>query len=365
MQVSHWRKLKTVVTGTVASAALMLLASGAHAQDAWSAKVVQTEPVFDLQNGTLVPADYDSLATGDVTGDWSLCLLVPHTGSDYWVAYTYGAIEEATRQGIKLNIFSAGGYSNVAGQIGQLEDCITNGADAIVLVTTSPAGLNNAIAEARRNDVVIVDAANGVETKEIDARVVVSYRRVGLTVGQYLAEQHPAGSGEVTGFYLAGPPGATYVEALRSGLYEGLEGSDVRILEDYYAPSNKAEQLPLVEVGLQAHPDVDYIIGGAPGIEAALEVLRREDKDIALISTFQTSSVWDAVANGDVEGVVSDFAVLQARLAIDTALRILEGKPYMQDVAPDSMMIDASNVGSVDRATSLAPEGWEPVFSVE
>jgi periplasmic protein TorT len=360
----HRAPLLAAITLTLVTTAAFIPENGV-ADDAWSAKVVQTEPVFDLASGTLVPADYQSLASGDITQKWSVCLLVPHTGSEYWVAYTYGAVEEARRQGTSLNIFSAGGYSNVAGQIGQLEDCVTNGANAIVLVTTSPAGLNNAIAEARRNGVVIVDAANGAETTDIDARVVVSYRRVGLTVGQYLAEKHPAGSGEVTGFYLAGPPGATYVEALRQGFYDGLEGSDVNILEDYYAPSNKAEQLPLVEDGLQAYPDVDYIIGGAPGIEAALDTVRQMDKDISLIATFQTPFVWDAVENGEVEGVVSDFAVLQARLAIDTALRILEKKPFMQDVAPDSLMIDASNVGEVDRSTSLAPAGWEPVSSVE
>src|SRR5262249_11363495 len=149
--------------------------------------------------------------------------------------------------------------------------------------------------------------------------------------------------------YLAGPPGAAYIEALKKGFYEGLEGSDIEVVKDMYGPSNKAAQLKLVEDGLQTYPDIKYIVGGAPGVEAAIDVVRDQNrKDIKLIATFQTPSVWAGVEKGEVQAVVTDFAVMQARMTIDTALRILEKKPFMKDVAPDSLMIDASNVKTVD-----------------
>src|SRR5258706_11214662 len=121
-----------------AALAVVCCAGAASAQEGWSARVVLTEPAFDLENAKLVPADYKALAGSASSKKWFVCVLEPHTGSEYWVGYTYGAFEEAKRQNIKLRVLSAGGYSNIAGQIGQFEDCVTQGANAIGLVTTSP-----------------------------------------------------------------------------------------------------------------------------------------------------------------------------------------------------------------------------------
>ncbi len=366
MEIANLRSYWITLCGLVVGVALFGSSPAPARTHGWSAEAWATDPPFDEDQKKLVPTQYRALGTGEVSRKWPICVLLAHTGSEYWVSYTYGVVDEAKRQNASLTIFSAGGYANVPGQIRQLEDCVTRGSKAIILVATSPAGLNPAISEARRKGVVIVDVGNGVTTDDIDARVLVSYRRAGFVTGRFLADKHPAGSGKVQMLYLAGPPGAAYIERLRQGVYTGLAGSDVEVVKDLYAASNKAAQLKLVEDGLLAYPNIKYIVGVAAGIEAALDVLReRGRKDILLISTLPTPTVWDAVATGQALGLVTDSVVTQARMAIDLALRILEKKPFVKDIAPDLLMISVDNVKSADRSPSLFPPGWKIVFNLD
>lgn len=60
----------------------------------------------------------------------------------------------------------------------------------------------------------------------------------------------------------------------------------------------------------------------------------------------------------------TDSAVIQGRVAIDQAVRILEGKPYMKHVGPKIYMITKQNIDTFDYASSLAPPNWSPVFTV-
>ena len=60
----------------------------------------------------------------------------------------------------------------------------------------------------------------------------------------------------------------------------------------------------------------------------------------------------------------TDSAVIQGRIAIDQAVRILEGKDYVKHAGPALYVIDSDNIDSVDMSSSLAPEGFKPVFTV-
>ena len=51
----------------------------------------------------------------------------------------------------------------------------------------------------------------------------------------------------------------------------------------------------------------------------------------------------------------TDSAVIQGRIAIDQAVRILEGKDYLKHVGPEIYVVDKSNIKSFDYASSLAP----------
>ena len=347
------------VIGAVSAIALPAIAS------AWTVDAVKTEPEFDLSQKTLVPYKYELLKPSDVTKKWHICLLLPHTDNPFMVSVLYGGIREASEMGIKLEALSAGGYPNVARQINQIETCVTEGVDAIVLIAVSQTGLNDAIAAAAAKGVVIVDTINGVTSDKITARVVTSYGRIGETFGKYLATRHPKGSGTVKVLYMAGPAGASYVGFMEKGFRDAIKDSDVEVVKSLYAASSKAAQFPVVEDGLLAFPDVNYVAGNAPAIEAAYDILRDKGKTgIKLIAGFVTPQVLSLVEEGKVDATVSASEVRQPEMAIDVAIRALEKKLQVRDVAPNSFIIDQSNAKTFDKASTVPPKGWQPVFSV-
>ncbi len=96
---------------------------------------------------------------------------------------------------------------------------------------------------------------------------------MGYAVGKYLSAVHPAGSPEKTAVFLTGPAEAGWTLPLETGLRNGLAKSSVRILEVLGADTGIRQQLVLAEIALDRHPDVDYLIGSAPAIEAAIGLL--------------------------------------------------------------------------------------------
>ena len=77
-----------------------------------------------------------------------------------------------------------------------------------------------------------------------------------------------------------------------------------------------------------------------------------------------TPGVYRGIKRGQMLAVPTDSAVIQGRVAIDQAVRILEGKSYEKHVGPALYVIDSKNIDTFDRGSSLAPDGFKPTFTV-
>ena len=60
------------------------------------------------------------------------------------------------------------------------------------------------------------------------------------------------------------------------------------------------------------------------------------------------------IRRGDITAAPSDLTVLQARIAVDVMVRILEKKEYFKHVAPRVQVVDGSNIRTWDSSTTLA-----------
>jgi protein TorT len=166
--------------------------------------------------------------------------------------------------------------------------------------------------------------------------------------------------------WLPGPPGAGWSESGDKGFKDGIAGSALKILDTKYGNTNKPEQLKLIEDGLQTFDDVDYIVGVAPAAEAAVGAVREAGREnVKILAYYQTPEVASLVEQGLVYAMASDSAVIQARIALDQAVRVLEGADYVKHAAPEILIVDSSNSGSWDKLGSLAPDGWSAVFNVD
>jgi protein TorT len=388
-------KLASVIAFGVAIAfgVLMQGTASADAEDNWWPAKVQ---IYNPSCTDGDPACWDiALAAGPKTVEYvplmkadkkhHICVSFPHLKDSYWVGAAYGIIEEGKRLGQKITLMEAGGYVNLEKQLAQIEDCIANGAEAVVLSAISGDGNAKQVAEIRAQGIPVIDLINGVNNK-VDAKSLMSYYSMGFGSCSWVAQQHPAGSGKVKLAWFPGPPGAGWSVGGDAGCNAAVKGSDVEIVQTKWGDTGKSVQLKLVEDVIQSQTvgddvDLDYIVGVAPAIEAAVAAVRERElgDQIKLVAYYYTPGMHLFIGRGSVAMAPTDQMIIQSRIAIDQAVRALEdkgsatgGRPeynnpdrMVEHVQPVMFSVTPENIGGFDTSTTLAPKGWTPSFSVD
>ncbi|MDD1780568.1 TMAO reductase system periplasmic protein TorT [Enterovibrio sp. ZSDZ35] len=298
---------------------------------------------------------------------WDICVSFPHLKDAYWTAVNYGVVDEAKRAGVGMQLVEAGGYTNLNTQLSQIEDCVASGADAVIVGAISYDGLNNLVKNIAKSGVPIIDIVNGMSSPDLSAKSLVSFGEMGAKIGQYLVKRHQNDKAKVKVGWFPGPPGAGWVEAGNAGFQSAVKDSNIEVVETKYGDTGKEVQLKLVEDTLEAHPDLDYIVGTAVTAEAATSLLRARGMtdQIGVLSYYFTPGVYQGIKRNLILAAPTDSAVIQGRIAIDQAIRILEGQPYTQHVGPQLYVIDDTNINTFDRDSSLAPANFKPTFTVK
>lgn len=354
---------KTILCASLVSATL-LQASMAMAADWFPYKAEATTPPF-AADGSKQAIDYTPLAKA--SKQWDICVAFPHLKDAYWLGANYGVTEEAKRLGVKVKLADAGGYTNLAKQVSQVEDCVARGADAIVLAAISGDGLNNVVKAAAAKKIPVIDLVNGINSPEVAAKSLVSFYTMGQSIGEYLAKKHPAGSPEVKVGWFPGPAGASWVEAANKGFMAAVKGSSLKILDPKYGDTGKEAQAKLVEDVVQGNPDLAYIAGTAVTAEAATGILRSRnlDKKVQVASFYLSPGVYEGIQRGRIAASPADSVVIQGRIAVDQAVRLLEGKDVVKHVGPKIFVVDSANIKTIKLDDILPPANFKPVFEVK
>lgn len=355
--------LKNTVVA-VLTASLGLVASTAALAAWFPYKAESTTPPF-AADGKKSEVDYSPLTKA--SKKWQICVSFPHMKDAYWLGVDYGVVEEAKRLGVEMQLVEAGGYTNLSKQISQIEDCVARGANAVVIGAISGDGLNNLIKSVAAKKVPVIDVVNGINSPDIAAKSLVSFYTMGQSAGEYLAKKHPAGGAAAKVGWFPGPAGAAWVEAAHKGFMDAVKGSALTVLDPKYGDTGKEAQAKLVEDVLQANPDIAYVAGTAVTAEASVGILRSRnlDKKVKLLSFYMTPGVYEGIQKGRIMASPADSMVIQGRIAIDQAVRILEGKDYIKHVGPKIFVVDDKNIKSVKLEDILPPASFKPVFSVK
>lgn len=340
------------------------------------------DPRNTLSN--LLLETYTPLMPSEVDEKHHICVSFPHLKDSYWVGVAYGIIAEGRRLGQKITLFEAGGYTNLNTQLNQVDDCIANGGEALVIGPISSNGNAQQIDVIRAKGIPVIIIITGINTK-VEANSLQSFVNMGYASCKWVVDQHDDGRKRNI-VWFPGPPGAGWSIASNQGCINALEGQNVNILETYWGDTGKAIQLKLVEEALQTRfsggkPEFDYIVGTATTIEAAVGALRAKGltQQVKLVATYYTPGIDMYMRRGLIAMAPSDQMISQAKVSIDQAVRLIEGKKMATGGRPEFnntglltehiqqliLFITPENYDSFDPLTTLAPRGWLPVFSLD
>ena len=330
------------------------------------------EPTWELETWD-TPFDYTS-RTNPVSYQplekaqkkWRICASYPHLKDSYWLSVNYGMVLEAERLGVALQVVEAGGYPNLNRQIAQIKDCTREDTDILVVGTVSFEGLTPTVLEIAER-IPVNAVVNDIADPGISAKTGVSWTIMGSSIGDYLARQHPKGSAPVKVAWFPGPEGSGWVPFVEAGFRGALKESSAEIVVTKYGDTGKEIQLILLEEALEERPDVDYIVGSAVTAEAAVSVLRARGLfgQINILADYFTHAVYRGIKRRRIHAAPTDFPVVQGRLGIEQAVRLLEGKLELIHLGPAIKLVDVNNVDQLGTGTSLAPAWFTPKFAVE
>lgn len=339
-------------------------AAQAQGQEWFPYEVEVWDPPFDMDSPRKT-IQYTPLERA--SKPWEICVSFPHMKDAYWLGVDYGVASEAERLGVKMQLVEAGGYTELNTQISQIEDCVAAGADGVVIGAISFDGLNNLVGEIRAKGIPVIDVINGMSSPELSAKSLVSFGEMGAKAGEFVARLHPAGGEAVKVAWFPGPPGAGWVEAGNAGFTGAIAGSAIELVDTKYGDTGKEVQSKLVEDTLEAHPDIDYIVGTAVTAEAAVSILRSRGLSdrVRIVSYYFTPGVDRGIRREQILAAPTDSPVIQGRIAMDQVTRILEGEPYERHVGPALFVVSQDTIGSFDSSSTLAPDGFKPVFRVD
>ena len=345
-----------------AALAWMVPAAGAVAQElVWELET--WEVPFDYSSRSR-PVRYEPLERA--TRKWRICASYPHLKDSYWLSVNYGMVLEAERLGVALQVVEAGGYPNLARQIAQVNDCTAQGTDILVVGTVSFEGLTPTVQEiAQRMPVTAL--VNDIADPGISAKIGVSWTMMGSSIGEYLARRHPRESPPVKVAWFPGPKGSGWVPFVEAGFREALRMSSAEIVVTKYGDTGREIQLILVEEALEERPDVDYIVGSAVTAEMAVSALRARGLlgQIRVLSDYFTHAVYRGIKRRRIQAAPTDFPVIQGRLGVEQAVRLLEGELDLIHLGPAIRLVDLDNLDELGTGTSLAPAWFSPRFTVE
>ena len=347
--------------------ALTLLAgSMLSAGEARAGNALDSIPVQLVDGDKTTDADWKLIKADEITKPWNICVLFPHLKASYWVAADYGIADEIHRTGTAMTLYQAGAYTNLSTQLSQMDNCIAQKFDGIILAAISADGVGPLVKKATDAGIPVIDFVNGVNEPSVSAHALVSFYDLGVTTGKYVVEQS-AGKPVTVGFF-PGPEGAGWSDDAVRGFNDAIKGSKVKVAVTRRGDTGLEVQLDMINNALQAYDNLDWIVGVDIAAQAGAVAVRNANLgDKIKVAAFEIiPTVYDDIAAGATKAAPTDFTSLQGRLAVDMVLRLLEGQKLpAKRAGPKPAMVTADTIKSFNMTDMFAPAGYNVEFSIE
>ena len=281
-------------------------------------------------------------------GAYKIALIQQHQTNAFQIAITEGAQAKADELGVELSILSAD--QDAAKQISQIEQCVSEGYDAILFEPVDPDGLRDAAKAAADAGVVMINVVSSCtdwESAGISAVACGDNVKAGENEMQHVADLLE-GKGNVA--ILTGPSSTTdsldRLEGYRNILANYPEMTEVVAPADCEWDTAKAQAT--VESWLSAY-DLDAIVCQNDGMAVGAGNAAGANSGIVITGLDGTPDGYEAIKDGRITGTVAQDGGAMAANGIEAAVTLLDGGELENNlIIVDSVWIDASNVADYE-----------------
>ena len=306
-----------------------------------------------------VPAAAESIAEMPVAnGDYNIGYTCPTLNNPFFVGMMEGAQKAADERGVNLTML--GGDNDVTKQVEQVEDFISQEMNAIIVQAVDTTGIVTAIEECNEAGIPVLTTAETPAGGEILSTIAFDSYESGYNGGLYIAETL---GGKGTVIELQGVMSQETSREKSRGFQEAIaEYPDIEILASQTANYDRAEAMSVMENMLQSFDSIDAVyaandemaLGAAQAIEAS-----GDTSDIFVMGNDGTDEALEAVAEGTLGATNGTPGYIQGYIAVDMAVRALNGEQIPSLINERNTVIDKTNLDDADLILkAVDPANW-------
>ena len=295
--------------------------------------------------GTSTGSDAGTDSGADSGSDsYKIALIQQHQTNAFQIAVSEAAEAKADELGVDLTILSAD--QDAATQISQIEQCVSEGYDAILFEPVDPDGLADAAKSAADSGVVMINIISACTDWQNNGhlRCFLRQQRKGRRNRDGAGCKAPQRQGQHR--YPDRPSGD-------AGGLQRMEGYE-NILKNYpeikqvVAPADcqwdTASAQSTVESWLSAY-DLDAIVCENDGMAVGAGNAAGANSGIVIAGVDGTPDGFEAIQDGRISGTVSQNGGAMAANGIEAAVKLLKGETLdTTEIVTDNTWIDSSNV---------------------
>ncbi len=262
--------------------------------------------------------------TSKPSKNYKLAALLKFLGNPYCQLVMDGMFAKAKELGITIDFQAGASESDQAGQYSALESMIDRDYDAILVSPITDLNLESAVAKAKRKKVVLINVDSAI-LSEVFYYVGPNQYENGKRAANYLIEKLPGGEVAI----LKGLDEDYGVNRRVRGFTETLEGSSFRITADPQCASDLQVAFQYASEIIEGYPGLVCIYCTsdvmALGAFQAVKFAGRSDR-VIVIGRDGIPDALESIRTGGLNSTVNTFPLEIGKIAVDVAVRILDGK---------------------------------------
>ncbi len=274
-----------------------------------------------------------------------IAYMPPATEFNYYMAIGAGIEQRAAEAGVETFMLAPQSGSDIAGQMGMIQDVLTQGVDAIILSTHDENAAAPLVKQAVDQGVAVIIVNSDITTFPTAVHGVVGYSQRNGThkEGEYILDLV---DGKAKVGVLEGLPGYHSTERIGGFLdaFEGQEG--IEIVTSLPTEWNVETGNKAMTDMLQAHPEIEVVVAAndyiAIGAARAAEALGRTD--VKLFGNDGDTTGLEDIAAGKWTATVNTTPFVMGQIALQVAMDCLNGTYPGGWVETPTTIADSANV---------------------
>jgi ribose transport system substrate-binding protein len=283
-------------------------------------------------------------------GQIRIAYMPPATEFNYYIAIGEGIKAEAAKNSAEVFMLAPQSGADINGQMGMIQDVITQGVDAIILSTHDEAAAAPLVKKAVDAGIGVIIVNSDIANFPTPIHGVVGYvQRAGThKIGDYLLQKlggKPAKVGIIEGL-----PGYHSTERVGGFLEAIKDKPGIEVVASIPGGWNTEGGNTAGMDLLQAHPEINVVFAANDymilGVAQAAKSLGKTDL-ILLGNDGDTGAGLEPVAAGDVTATVNTTPFVMGQIALQVTVDALNGKFKGGFVETPTTIVDKSNVTPV------------------